>query len=127
MVNWLKGRIDSFGHALRGIASLLAGEPNARIHLLATVVVLMLGLLLDVNRGDWLALLLIIAVVWLAEGMNTALEHLADAAVPEFHPLVRKAKDVAAGTVLVTAVVAVILGLLVFLPYLVSWGQLPSP
>ena len=120
MKSWLQSRIDSFGHALRGIASLLAGEPNARIHLLATVVVVMLGLILDVNRGEWLSLLLIIAVVWLAEGMNTALEHLADAAVPEFHPLVRKAKDVAAGTVLVTAGVAVVLGLLIFLPYLVS-------
>lgn len=119
-MNWLQGRIDSFGHALRGIVSLLAGEPNARIHLLATVLVVALGLVLDVNRGDWQALLLIVAVVWLAEGMNTALEHLADAAVPEFHPLVRKAKDVAAGTVLVTAVAAVILGLLIFLPYLVS-------
>ena len=81
-MSWLQGRIDSFGHALRGIASLLAGEPNARIHLLATVLVVTLGLVLDVNRNDWQALLLIVAVVWLAEGMNTALEHLADAAVP---------------------------------------------
>ena len=88
MMNWLQGRIASFGHALRGIASLLASEPNARIHLLATILVVALGLVLDVSRGDWQALLLIVAVVWLAEGMNTALEHLADAAVPEFHPLV---------------------------------------
>ena len=59
------------------------------------------------------------ALVWLAEGMNTALEHMCDAAVPEQHPLIGKAKDVAAASVLVTAGFAAAIGLLVFLPYLI--------
>jgi diacylglycerol kinase len=56
--------------------------------------------------------------VWLAEGMNTALEYLADAAVPEHHPLIGKAKDVAAGAVLITAMFAFVMAGLIFLPYL---------
>lgn len=120
MIAWFGQRLESFGHALRGVGTLLAGEPNAQVHALATVLVVGLGALLGIDRGDWQALLLMVALVWLAEGLNTALEHLADAAVPEYHPLVRKAKDVAAGAVLITALCAVFMALLVFLPYLIS-------
>ena len=115
---WLTQRIASFGHAFRGLRAMLVEEPHARIHLLATVVVLGLGWLLQISRGDWQVLMLTVALVWMAEGLNTALEHLADAAVPEHHPLVGKAKDVAAGSVLLTAGFAVVMAGLIFLPYL---------
>ena len=117
-MNWLRDRIASFGYAFRGIATLLAEQPNAQLHALATVLVLALGWWLEVSRGDWQVLVLTIALVWLAEGMNTALEYLADAAVPEQHPLIGKAKDVAAGAVLIAAGFAVVMAVLVFQPYL---------
>jgi diacylglycerol kinase (ATP) len=60
-------------------------------------------------------------LVWVAEGLNTAFEFMCDVASPEFHPLVEKSKDVAAGAVLLSAVGAVIIGLIVFLPYLLSY------
>ncbi len=115
-MNWLQQRIVSFGHAFRGIAVLLR-EPHAKLHLLASILVLLLGGWLQLSRPDWQALVLTIAAVWLAEGLNTALEHLADAAVPEQHPLIGKAKDVAAATVLITAGFALVMAGLIFLPY----------
>ena len=116
-MNWLSQRLASFAHAFRGIGVLLR-EPHARLHLLATILVLALAWVLDVTRHDWQLLLLTVVVVWLAEGMNTALELACDAAVPEQHPLIGKAKDVAAGTVLITAIFALVMGALIFIPYL---------
>ena len=114
---WLSRRLAAFGHAFHGLATLLKETPHAQFHLLATAGVVALGAYLDVSRTDWQALVLAIALVWVAEGMNTALEYLADAAVPEQHPLVGKAKDVAAGAVLLSAGFSIVIALLVFGPY----------
>ena len=114
----LRRRLASFRHAVRGIGSLLREEHNARIHLAATAVVIATGFFLEVSRMDWALLLIAIALVWLAEALNSALEYLADVAHPDQHPLIGKAKDVAAGGVLLVAIAAVAIGLLVFLPYL---------
>ena len=114
----LRARLQSFRFALAGLRTLLLEQHNTRIHLLATVLVLLLAWLLEVTAPEWLALLLTIALVWLAEAMNTALEYLADAAVPQQHDLIRKAKDVAAAGVLICALVAVAVAALVFLPRL---------
>jgi len=92
-------------------------QHNAWIHAAATVAVLIAGLFFRISSADWCWIIVAIAVVWTAEALNTAFEFLADAASPEFHPLVRDAKDVAAGAVLLTAVAAVIIGSIVFWPY----------
>ncbi len=113
----MRQRRDSFGHALRGIGFLLR-EPHAQVHALATGFVVVLGVVLKLSREDWQSLVLVLALVWLAEGLNTALEHLCDAAVPEQHPLIGKAKDVAAGAVLLTAIFAVVMAVRIFSPYL---------
>ena len=117
MTSW-RERARSFGYAIAGVRTLVAEQPHARFHLLAGVLVIALAALLNVSRVEWIALLFAIALVWLAEGMNTALEYVCDATVPEQHPLIGKAKDVAAGAVLICAGIAVIVGLLVFTPYL---------
>jgi diacylglycerol kinase (ATP) len=78
---------------------------------------LVAAFLLRVSAGDWCWIILAISIVWTAEALNTAFEFLADAASPEFHPLVRDAKDVAAGAVLVTAIAAGIIGAIIFCPY----------
>ncbi len=117
-MSWLQQRIRSFGHAANGVKLLLLEEPHARLHLLATLLVLSAGWWFELGRADWQVLLLTIALVWLAEGLNTALENLSDAAVPEHHPLIAKAKDVAAGAVLIAAGLAVAMAGLIFFPYL---------
>ena len=112
----LRARAASFGNAFRGLGELLATQHYARIHALATLVALALAAGLRISRGEWLAVVLAIASVWSAEAMNTAFEALCDVVSPDRHPLVRRAKDVAAGAVLVSAVGAAAVGLIVFAP-----------
>src|SRR5262249_30717563 len=111
-------RAKSVGHAARGIAFLFRTQHNARIHLIATLVVLALGWLLRISASDWRWLVVAIVLVWAAEAMNTALEHLCNVVSPGLNPSVRMAKDIGAGAVLVCAAGAVVLGVLVFWPYL---------
>ena len=85
------------------------------------MVVVALGLALEITRPDWCFLVLAIVSVWVAEALNTAFEFLCDVASPDFHPIVKHSKDVAAGAVLLSAVGAVILGLLVFVPYVEAY------
>jgi diacylglycerol kinase (ATP) len=114
----LAARAESFRHAFRGVGSVLASQHNAWIHLLATVGVCGAGLVFGISRLEWCAIVLAIVTVWMAEALNTAFELLCDVASPEFHPLVQKGKDAAAGAVLLSAVGAAVVGLLVFVPYL---------
>jgi len=111
-------RIASFGHALRGIADLVKTQPNAWIHAAATCLVCALAAILGISAGEWLAVVLAISSVWSAEALNTAFESLCDAVSPERDPRVRRAKDVAAGAVLVSATGAATVGLIVFAPRL---------
>jgi diacylglycerol kinase (ATP) len=111
------GRVRSFRRAIVGILRMIRCQHNAWIHAAATLVVLAAAFLFRLSAADWCWIILAISIVWTAEALNTAFEFLADAASPEFHPLVRDAKDVAAGAVLLTAVAAAIIGILVFWPY----------
>jgi diacylglycerol kinase (ATP) len=111
-------RLESFRCAFRGVGTLLASQHNARIHLLATVCACGLGLLIGISRLEWCAIVVAIAMVWTAEALNTAFEFLCDVASPEFHPLIQKAKDVAAAAVLLSAAGAAVIGLIVFVPHL---------
>jgi len=111
-------RWRSFVYAGRGIRALLESQHNAWIHAVATLLVVILGFGLGIARLDWLALVLAVVSVWTAEAFNTALEFLSDAASSEFHPLIAKAKDVAAGAVLICSLGALVVGLLVFVPHL---------
>jgi diacylglycerol kinase (ATP) len=97
---------------------LLRTQANARIHLLATVVVVILGLVTGLSTVEWALLAIAVSMVWAAEGLNSALEFLADHTAPEWHESVGKAKDIAAGAVLLTAIGAVVIGLIVFLPHI---------
>ena len=115
------GRIASFAHALRGVAELVATQPNARLHAVASAAVVALGAALRVSSGEWLALLLAMALVWSAEAFNTAIEALGDAVSPAPHPRIRRAKDVAAAAVLLASAGALAVGLVVFGPRLAGW------
>jgi diacylglycerol kinase (ATP) len=95
---------------------MLRSQHNAWVHASATLAVVAAGFVLAVSRLEWCCLVLAIIAVWSAEALNTAFEFLADVASPEFHPVVKQSKDVAAGAVLISALGAVAIGLLVFLP-----------
>ena len=111
-------RVASFGHAFRGVGSALRSEVHLRFHAVATVVVIGLGFYYDIARLEWALVALAVASVWAAELFNTAIEALTDLASPAWHPLAGKAKDVAAGAVLLAAAGAAVVGALVFGPYL---------
>ena len=113
-------RVASFGHAFRGIWSALRSEIHLRFHAVATVVVLGLGFYCGLSRLEWALVALAVAGVWTAELVNTAIEALTDLASPDFHRLAGKAKDVAAGAVLLAAAGAAVVGTLVFGPHLFS-------
>lgn len=110
----------SFAHAFRGLFRLLKSQPNARIHAMAGCGVCVAGALLRISRAEWLAVLLAIGLVVVAEGFNSALESLADRVTAERDPLVRDAKDLGAGAVLAASIVAAIVGAIVFLPRIVD-------
>jgi diacylglycerol kinase (ATP) len=114
-------RLRSFVYAGRGIRTMLVSQHNAWIHAVATTLVISAGAVSHVGRLEWIALVLAIASVWTAEALNTAFEFLCDVASPDFHPLVEKAKDVAAAAVLLCATGATVIALLVFTPYLLQW------
>jgi diacylglycerol kinase (ATP) len=112
----LKDRIKSFEYAFKGVSTMLKSQHNARIHAVSTLIVIVAGFIFSISKTEWCFLVLSVMSVWTAEALNTALEFLADVASPDFHPLVEKAKDVAAGAVLITAICSVIIGLFVFIP-----------
>lgn len=111
-------RLKSFTFAFAGIAYMLRTQHNAWLHLLATIIVIAAGFALNVSAEDWRWLVAAIVLVWTAEAINTAFEHLCDVVSPEFHASVQKSKDIAAGAVLICVIGAVIIGLQVFVPYL---------
>jgi diacylglycerol kinase (ATP) len=108
----------SFRFAFAGLWTMLKSQHNAWIHACLSIIVIATGLFLRLNAGEWCWLVLAMMAVWTAEALNTAFEFLADAASPQFHPLVKKAKDVAAGAVLISAMGAAIIGVLVLGPHL---------
>jgi diacylglycerol kinase (ATP) len=112
----LKKRLDSFRYAISGIAVLLRTQANARIHLAVTCAVVVAGVFFQISVTEWCLVVLAIALVFSAEAFNTALEYLTDLVSPGVHPIAGKAKDLAAGAVLIAAMGAALVGTLIFLP-----------
>jgi diacylglycerol kinase len=111
-------RLKSFGFAFKGLQTLLKDEPNARIHLISTVVIIVSGVYFGISKNDWLWLCVAISLVWVIEALNTAVENICDLISTEFHPKIKKAKDVAAAAVLVSAILSIVIGLYIFTPYI---------
>jgi diacylglycerol kinase (ATP) len=114
----LGARLRSFSFAFAGVGELLRNEHNAWIHAISTTGAVMAGIVLNISWDDWRWLILAIALVWISEAFNTALERLCDVVSTERHDGIRVAKDVAAGAVLMSAVFAAVIGLMTFSPYL---------
>jgi diacylglycerol kinase len=121
----LRRVLRSFGFAGAGIVTLLQTQPNARVHLLFGMGVVLLAYGLGISAIEWAVLALTMGLVLATEAMNAALESAVDLASPSIQPLARQAKDVAAGAVLLSAVTAVLVGLALFGPRLLA--MLPRP
>lgn len=111
--------LRSFAFAFAGLAHLLRTQRNFRIEVGLGAVALVAGALLGLERWEWVALVLTIALVLILEAANTALEHAVTLASPGIDPRARAAKDVSAAAVLIAAVVSVAVGLLLFGPHLI--------
>jgi diacylglycerol kinase len=116
---YIRKRANSFVYAFRGIVTLVRTQPNAVIHLFATIAAITLGWYFKLSSGEWIAITLSIALVWIVEAINTAIEFLTNLVSPEYNPLAGKTKDVAAAAVLIAALFAIIVGCIVFLPKII--------
>ncbi|WP_276484345.1 diacylglycerol kinase family protein [Paraflavitalea pollutisoli] len=119
-MNKFKSHLISYKYALRGIYEAFRYENNMLFHLAAAIAVIVVNTLLKISKTEWLITLLLIGLAWMAEIFNTALEKLADRVTKEQDPLIRQAKDLAAGAVLIIGFVAVICALIIYLPYLMK-------
>ncbi len=113
-----KKQLRSFGYAWKGIRSCVGKEQNLSFHLIAATIVIMAGIVSGITRTEWTVIILCIGVVIATELFNTAIEKLVDLVSPERHPVAGQVKDIAAGAVLVCAAAAAIIGLVIFIPYL---------
>lgn len=121
MKSFWRKRGEAFRCAWAGIVALFRCETHARIHLLACAGVIIVGLICRLERWEWCAVLLCIGAVFMAEGFNTAIERICDRVSSEWHPLIKAAKDIAAGAVLLIVIAVVAVGLIVFLPHFFSF------
>ena len=112
--------LKSFGYAWQGIKAVFASEPNMKIHASVALLVVIFGFIFSISAAEWIAVVICIGLVFSAEMFNTALETLVDKVSPAKDPLAGKTKDVAAGAVLLAAVISVIVGVIVFLPKLID-------
>ncbi len=115
-----KRLINSFKYALQGIKQSYKGEQNLKIHTVVAVLVIIFGFLLKINYLEWLICLVLIGLVLMAEFFNTAIEYVVDLASPKIHPLAKAAKDTASAGVLMMAIIATIIGLIIFVPKLLD-------
>lgn len=120
MGKYLSNRAKSFKYAWTGIVSLFSHEANAQIHIIAAILVIATGALLHISSWEWCVVAFAIGGVFMAEGFNTAIEKICDKVSPERDPLIKAAKDVAAGSVLLFVLSAVAVGLIIFIPKIVS-------
>ena len=112
----VRKRVLSFKYAFNGLKIMLKEEHNSRIHLVAAILALALGVFLKLSPTEWVLLCMVIGAVFMAELFNSSLENLADIISPDKNEKIGKAKDLAAAAVLVSALVAVVMACFIFLP-----------
>jgi len=116
----LRRVVRSFGYAFEGLATMLRTQPNFVVHTIAAMMALVLGALLGLSPAEFALIVLTIAMVLVLECVNTAMEALCDMASPSFHPLIKRAKDISAAAVLISAIASVAIAVLVYGPHLVG-------
>ena len=112
--------INSFGYATNGFVYAFKYEQNILVHTLATILVVILGIVLNISQTEWLFVFLIIGLVVATELINTSIEAVVDLISPDEHPLAKIAKDTAASAVMVFAIVSVLIGIFIFVPKIIE-------
>ena len=110
----------SFKYALIGIGTVFKEEFNARVHFLAAVVVVVLGLVMKLAWFEWIIIIMVMGGVFTMELINTSIEGLADLYSTDYNPKIKKIKDLSAGAVLVASITALVIGLVIFLPKILA-------
>ncbi|MDY0217015.1 MAG: diacylglycerol kinase family protein [Bacteroidales bacterium] len=116
----LSNRLKSFSYAFNGLKILIKEEHNARIHLFAAIVVVMAGFIFKISVNEWFVVLLAIGFVMVVEIINTAIESIANIISPEKDKRIKKIKDLSAAAVLISALTALVIGSIIFIPKLLN-------
>lgn len=116
------GRVLSFKYAFSGIAAAIKEEPNLKIHLSLALLVTVAGAAFQISELEWIIIVAMIGLVISVELTNTAIESVVNHFTSEIHPGAKLAKDISAGAVLVVAITAAVVGMIIFLPYLKTFG-----
>lgn len=114
--NPLIRRLYSFKCAISGIKYMLTTQKNALIHIIVAIIVLVFGIIYQIDKYEWCLIIFAIGMVFISELFNTSIEFLTDLVAPEFNEKAGKVKDIAAGAVLITAILAALTGLIIFIP-----------
>ncbi|MBC7902476.1 MAG: diacylglycerol kinase family protein [Gemmatimonadaceae bacterium] len=112
----LRDRLRSFGFAGKGVLDFFMEQHNAVIHAFATVIAVLMGFMVGLSAGEWTAITIVIALVWMAEIFNTALEKLCDFVSPGRNEDIRIIKDLSAAAVMIVSIAALITGFIIFIP-----------
>lgn len=118
MYKFITGRIRAGGYAFKGALLLIRKESSIQVQLVIAIVVTVAGFYFNITATQWIFQTIAIGLIMTAEGLNTAIEEIADFVHPDFHNKIGFIKDIAAGAVFIAAVAAVIVGFIIYLPYL---------
>ena len=118
MYDFITGRIKGGGYAIKGAWLLIRHEPSIQVQCIIAILVTIAGFYFDITATEWMIQILAIGLVLAAEGLNTAVENIADFVHADYHVKIGRIKDVAAGAVFFAAVVAAVVGLIIYLPYI---------
>lgn len=111
-----KKKSIGFSYAINGLKEVVKSERNFRLHLLSTILVTIMGLLYKISYLEWIAVVIVVGMVITAEILNTAIEEIINYVQPDIHPAAKKIKDLAAAGVFMTAITALIVGIIIFIP-----------
>ena len=115
----IKKRISSFKYAFNGLKMLIKEEHNAKVHVIASIIVICLGVFCEISIKNWLLVFMAIALVFITELINSSIERIVDEISHEIKPQLGKIKDMSAAAVLVAAIVSIVIGGYVFIPYII--------
>ena len=118
MYDFITGRIKGGGYAIKGAWLLLRHEPSIQVQFVIAIFVTIAGFYFDITATEWMFQVMAIGLVMAAEGLNTAVENIADFVHADYHVKIGRIKDVAAGAVFFAAIVATIVGFIIYIPYI---------
>lgn len=109
-------KLQTFKHAINGISHVFKNEQNFKIHIIATILIIIAGFLFSIDKTEWMIIIIAISVVTSFEIINSAIEYLCNFVSPEYNNKIKHIKDASAGAVLISAIGALFLGLIIFIP-----------